>query len=700
MMELRLEYKNEEEYLDDRYLKMMRHICCQKDVSLEADSEEDFLQGKFIRVDRAPFPTWKENEVQAEGLDDAYFTNVTEGVQRAFEEAMPMSAEREKLEKWLTVKSCKLNDCDQYIIAPCHPMARLIDCRNQEICDRFNNLPAKRDGMKYWIMRAVLQDYLKLNQSFYVYGTGQVYYSIRRNGCRRAVPWREVGTLTSVSSVRLIEKVSSWVKRNFHRINEVEPEVRIAYIGTINDQDFISEYFKENPILVEDRRIIPKIELIQLRRVFRGEQYAFERKDSGEGVKRFYNFSSLTDARELFKNFEIVLFLDESYFYKQGQIPKNLKEKGAASYVSWCLREMNRELEESAKGEVIEKVATTERQLKCNYYSQIYNRAGLWLNGYGKRETSKLGFDQELFQTIAQTVCPEHDVYLYISRGMTIGNINLPTQSICNDERYDGKKLLVYKVTGQSEAADKIDISEPMDEMLSNPPIIASLDLWKLVKSIGGDILIKKEMFFKKDGIEIDASQIGLLKNSFLNVSVRKKSSKPMLHFDLESPGTSENQEKLLMDFATGYLELCKEEREFPYVRNFLCELLISALVARADSAEGLFYAYLMKAGNFIEIDTDITKNLKRVRQEGHRSLFCIRRSIYSAIQGLDQITVRDMEKRLDILKYEFRYKYCPDINENEFLCLLDKIHQYCLDAGYTGSNLCLLTGQEERGNT
>lgn len=704
MDESGLMYQDETGYAEACYLKILMNICGKKDVSFEADSEADFLKGVCSEYDRAPFLTWDETGNPAKPLDDAYFADLAEeaagqgqGDRLLRREAAPGVPGLERLEKWLAVKSCKINDSDQYIIAPCHPMAKLIDCENQDIRDRFGFLPAEQNDMMRRIKRAVLQDYLRLNENFYLYGTGQVYYSVRREGCRRAIPWREVGTLTSISSIRLIEKVGSWIKRNCNTTGEENPKVRIAYIGTVTDKEFLSEYFRENPILLNGRRITPQVELVQLKRVRRGEQYAFERTEPAEGSKRFYNFSSLTDAKELFRNFEIVLFLDESYFYKQGQTPKNLKEKSAASYVSWCLKEMRRELELISDEKMGKEEAEREKErIKCFFYGQIYNRAGLWLNGCEKRFTSKLGFDRELFQTIAQAICPEHDVYLYISRGKTIGNIDLSLQSLCNDERYDGKKLLVYKVTEQKEVADGSDVGELMREMLkdNDHQVIVSLDLWKLVKSIGRDFL--EEVFCRgTDGNARMISQIALLRNSFLNVSIQKEGDRPRVHFDLESPAASEEQENLLTEFVQGFLSLCKEEKEFPYVRNFLYNLLISAFVARAESARGLFYAYLMKEGRFVDIDTNVTKTLKRPGREGHQSLFWIRRSIYSAIQGLDNIMVRDMERRLDLLKYEMRYKYCPDINERELMLLLEKIHQYCEEAGCTQSNLYLLTKGE-----
>lgn len=685
-----LMYVSEKEYLDGNLRDVLLGVCREKDQCFEADSYEKFCSNRMIRKSRAQFPTWVESEMD-EGsdskCDDAYFCDLADWVEKSAKEAVFEEAGREQLEQWLTVRSVKINDSNAYIMAPCHPMARLNDRISRRICDQFNKSVVK-DSIEWKIKKAVLQDYLKYIENFYVYGTGQVYFSVRKNRCRQAVLWADVGTLTPVSSTRLIEKTKSWVMRNCHGENKT-PDVRIAYIGEVTDKEIIKEYYRKNAVVLQDgTKVHPNVILTHFQRDSRREKYIFERQDNVEDSKSIYNFSSLSDMKELFSNFHIVLFLDESYFYKQRQSPKGLLEKGAANYVKWCRGELNNE----SKWKL-----TEEEKRKDYYYNQIYNRAGLWLNGYDSNDTSKLGFDSRLFSNIAQAVNPECDVYLYISRGEAIGDIKLPIQSICNDERYDGKKLMVYKVTEKRETlTGNDDVSGSIEKMLNDSSVIASIDLWKLVKSIGSKF--REELFGVENANASEiCEQISLLRTAVVHIKVQEESDqKPKLQFHLYWKPSGGEKKDFLKQFVEGYLKICTQEQQFTYVQNYLYNLLMAAMVARANSAKGVFYAYLMRKRTLVDVDTTVYEDILEPKPESDPSKFRARRTIYSAIQGLDQIMIRDMEKRLSILKYEFRYKYCPDVNEEIFLCLLDKIHDYCKLAGCTDSPLYLLTKGEE----
>lgn len=681
-----LVYENEKQYLDYTVQEMLDRICKETGKLYEADSWDDFVNGRLLAKDRAQFPTW----VEVAGDVEDYFGDLVKQTGQISQPTASEESGRVQLEQWLTVKTCKINDCNTYIMAPCHPAVCLVDWYNQWLRDKFNMVAEGQDSVLWKIKQAVLQDLLRIKENFYVYSTGQVYFSMRKDGCRQAIPWKDVGTLTAISSTRLIEKTRSWVIRNCDGEN-AKVSVNIAYIGRITDEEVISEYFHANPITLENgTEVCPQVTLTQLKQMPQREEYIFERQGIADGNKRIYNLTSLGDMKELFVNFQIVLFLDESYFYRQRLSAKKLVEKGAADYVQWCQKELDKELKSGISNE-------DKNLVKNHYYNQIYNKAGLWLNGYGKGDTSKLGFDSSLFSTIQQAFNPKCDVYLYISRGKTIGDMQLPVQSICNDERYDGKRMLVYRVTEQDEASGNSDVSDSVGEMLQETPILATIDLWKLVKSIGRDF--RAGLFDGQSSSPAEISeQIALLKKTLLFITVQKAyKNKPTLQFHMYCQNPAEGQSGFLKEFVESYLKICVEEQEFPYVRNYLYDLLVASFIARANSAQGIFYAYLLKK-NLVDFDMTVIEESQAPGQEMNKMLFRARRTIYSAIQGLDQIMVRDMEKRLSILKYEFRLKYCPDISEEKFLLLLDKVNEYCVETGYTDNRLYLLTKKEGQG--
>lgn len=679
-----LDYESEKEYLKDKLRNILLEICQKEGECYEADSEDEFRVSHLISKPYAKFPTWTEQNESWKNID-AYFADIASWVEQSSKDFAFGESGREQLEQWLTVKSCRINDRNIYIMAPCHPMVYLNDRNAQRLRDRFN-AAAVENSIEWKIKKAVLQDYLRINENFYVYGTGQVYFSIRKDGYRQAIPWTDVGTLTPVSSTRLIEKTRSWIIRNCNGDDET-PDVRIAYMGTVTEVETLTEYYRDNPVVLQNgKRIYPCITMTHLKQVPRREKYIFERQDNIENSKKIYNLASLSDMKELFSNFQIVLFLDESYFYRQRQSAKSLLEKGAADYVAWCQKELEREL--------ARELTEDEKETKRYYYcSQIYNRTGLWLNGYGKENTSKLGFDSNLFGMIMQAVNAACDVYLYISRGKTVGNIRLPIQSVCNDERYDGKQLFVYRVIEKKgTVAGDNNVSRVIERMLADSEVLASIDLWKLVKSIGSEFRAALFNDCSTDAATI-CEQINILKGAILHIAVQEKEgAKPKLQFYLQCQTKEDAKKEMLKSFVQDYLKICMSEKEFTYVKNYLYNLLTAAMVARADSAKGIFYAYLMKKRTLVDLDATVYEGITLPKQETDDLMFRARRTIYSAIQGLDQILVRDLEKRLSILKYEFRHRYCSDVNEETFLLLLDKINEYCIGANCIESPLYLLT--------
>lgn len=317
------------------------------------------------------------------------------------------------------------------------------------------------------------------------------------------------------------------------------------------------------------------------------------------------------------------------------------------------------------------------------------------MNGYGGDETARLGFDKDLFGAIEQAAGnADCDIYLYISLGETVGNVKLVNRSVCNDERYAGKKLLVYQMDSQS--YDEADVDSLVKTMLQESDILADIDLWKLVKSIGSEF---GEYFFMLWGAQQGeiCSRIDVLRHSYLLVSVADSSEqKPELQFSLYLPhGFPQAESEFLFEFVTSYLAMCcgDNDSDISYIKDYLYDLLVNSVRSRANTVEGIFYAYLMER-KCVAIKEEIGRVSEKA--DGNDSIrYQARRTVYSAVKELDHIVIRDMEKRWDTLKHEFRYLYCRDIEEDTFKMLVDKVNRYCVNAGYTDSKLYMLTESE-----
>lgn len=667
-------------------------VCAGENKCFEADSETAFLEGNLIETG---YPgdanLYEQTEKEDQPISDAYFNGVVKLVAALEENGEDSAAQMDQLERLLTVRSCKIYDTNQYLMAPCHPMSKLVGLWRDRVTCKFKEdlaLDGETDEMATLIRKQVFDDYLSRLGSFYVYGSRQVYYSVEKDGCRRAIPWENVGTLTPLDAVRLMEKIDSWIQ---HHIQKEENEngteittVRIAYIGTIDGIEPLQKHYGDKDITLDFTQFVRKP---------RNGAYIFERLDAPANEKKIYDLSSLMDMKLLFEKFNIVLFMDESYFYVQRQWDKDVWEKSAAEYVQWCRKELERQLELTQDPDEI-------TDIKIYFYQKIYNKAGLWMNGRHTGRSGKLGFREEFFETIQQVCRPECDVYLYISRGEVIGDMDLGIQSVCNDERYDGKKLFVYKVSEKSPDSGEIDGT--VSSLLNDDEMLASVDLWKLAKSVGKDFY--KKLFGGSNNSDPDFEKIDLLKETYLCMTLRENGTEgPTVTFSLKGNGSALKAENdRVRNFAQAFLKLSVrsggEEERLPYIRNYLSDLLVQAIVARARSVKGIFYAYLMKK-DLVRVDAVLKEDHSETEEESDPPLvFRARRAVYAAIRGLDSVMIRDAANRLRTLKYLFRNRYCSDMGEDVFVDLLRALNAYCEKARYTESRLYLLTQTDERG--
>lgn len=681
------------------------------------DTTEDFLNAlKAKKSDNQQVSSFSREEWEDYFQSLVKYTTKAEDIQVG------------ELEKALMCGCWKVDLEDTYYMPADHPVISLLDEEEQELREKYAEFQGKSGNTEWRICRTVMDRYLKQRKEMYAYGAGQVYF-VREDGSKKpgdewqshyekAVAWSKVGTLTSLDALRLIQKVKIRFKRG--ELTESDSEIHIAYIGEIKGEQRLQRYFEEASTSGSEKGKLPtKIYFTKLIRQPEYGEYIFARKDdkpeNDADYKRIYNLSSLADMQELFRSFDIVLFLDESYFYKQRQTPKGLFERALKSHIQWCWKELERERQLAE-----EKKRTIRCKERCYkeryYYKEIYNKVGLWMNGYGKDKSSKLGFDQELFHTMQQAVSEKSDVYVYISRGKVIGDTDLVKQSVCNDELYDGKRILVYKMTrandlGNSSVSDEVEELLDVVNLSKNKGMglpLAEIDLWKLAKSIGEEFY--QEYFSEK----FSHRSLEIWKKTYLDVYADNKNHKKLL-FKLrytEDMQCDENEKGILEDFVKVYLKICKGEdggngaEHSPYVKNYLFDLLTKAMVARARSARGIFYAYLLRKKNdFIDFagigEDDNRKWVEEKKNENinieELSKIRGRRVIYSAIENLDQVMIRDMEKRVGILKYDFRHEYCPEMDEDVFLRFLDSIKDYCEYTEYTDSRLYLLTGGKKK---
>lgn len=131
-----------------------------------------------------------------------------------------------------------------------------------------------------------------------------------RNTFRREL-FEEYGSLTEIQDIRLIEKIESLAngKRNM--------KPRIAVLGHLKKTDEFEPY-------LHSKEIFPKI-----------DEFLYQSKDVFycAAEDRLVELKNIISLKGFLQEYDMIFFLDESYFYKRNQSSKSRDEKQAALYV-------------------------------------------------------------------------------------------------------------------------------------------------------------------------------------------------------------------------------------------------------------------------------------------------------------------------------------------------------------------------------
>ena len=677
--ELYIEYRTDEQNIDKSYVMAFDGIFRERDKAHESMSEEMFLQpggiSAYVDIERK-MP-----------LGDDYFYEIAE----IFEDDASLSEREEELKRLLTMGFCRLNDSNTYLIPYWHPFVLCMDEYLGKLAKDYNAFVDEDEDSDIYklIYGSVLRDYIQNKSDYNIYTENQVYYSKKPGAgeCRRAVPWDRAGALTEFDSLRLAGKVDLWARRHAEDAEE-NITVKIAYIGELRNIADLQIYLNRNTDKYKHKF---QIEFTQLLRRPELGEYIFEINGSDHNEKRIFDLMSSTDLRTLYQCYNIFLLLDQSYFYKQWQSDKPTEEKTLDKKIVWYSKKMEK--------------ASSEREDASGYSFKIYEDSGLWLNGHLRDESAEFSFDIRLYETLSKNVSDDCDVYLYISKGESIGNINLRRQSLCNSERYDGKILYVYKLSGNLSADDKNasveSVSLGIDRLIAQDQVVTAIDFWKLIKSTGtafSRIFINK-LEEQSEGLD-KYDIIRILTDSKLIITRNNNpKAQQQIRFRIQTNAGEDSIQSLLKEYAEAYLVLCKEENSNKYVSTYLKRLLSDAIVSRTESVEGLLCALLLLEGN-LKFSSEIgeiekSENIENAELYSRGAdFFRSRRAAYSAIEGLSTVLIRgEGESRRYALNYDFRNIYCPDVNESSFARFVKAVHNACRLYDYKNSILYYVTG-------
>ncbi len=569
----------------------------------------------------------------------------------------------QQLDSLIRWQCCTINLENIIMVPKNHPMELIITA--------LRSFPQKLDGRANDLERIIYDTAYRRHFSYLISLADQVYirkYNSNENTHSkyvRALPLKEAGALTEISSIRFIEKIAHY--------RTSAQNLRIACLGDVKEPNLIEEYYKNDGVSVEIF-IFKQLKTDDERIMFRIDEGYSGKMQSNE--KRIYNLMDPSDLNQLFCQFNIVFFMDEGCFYRAGQYNKTPYEDSVIPYLSWL-----RKLYTNDTGNIYEKWLL--------FYKKEYEVIGRWLNTVDTNKTAHLQFNEKLFNTIQNAMTDTCHVYLYISHGRQIGKLDLYARNVCNDENYGGKSLSVYKMPAKSYVLDSGSIDDNIIKLLSCDNNIIKIDFWKLLKSISNDYY---KIFLGQEKEQSFLSEIKKLKEMYLEIDYSYIISDGKVSWRLESHKHLEQNliaraEQFLKEIIEKVFINCDSRYVLKYIRN----LFVNSMISRANTVEDLMVAYLLECGHFKGIELSQKKftilNVADNNGSGmDDGLFEARRTILSVIKNLDVVRIRELENAEEFLLFDFRNRYCPRLGQETFRCLLKSVNKACLKLGYKES--------------
>lgn len=665
--------------------KISSILCDFDDCVLEVDTLKD-SQGDVVRKREIPCvtgdATWaelraidrkiqqniKENALKRQEIEryaELYLTlleqivgEIVDGKHR--EEGGQLIQQLELMMRW---KCCMVNLDNMLLIPRCHPMEMVANAL-------IDTPPCGGSGSLADIVMASKKSHYA---RYMISLSDQVFLrSAKEKGkkYREAFSIKNAGSLTNVSSIRFIEKVAHFMETTGKQ-RDIK-KVKVACVGKVEEPQMLEEYYKGTPwevnlfklerVATEDGRMLFRVDNVQAAKL-------------DENDKRMFNLLLLSDLEALFRQFDLVLFMDEGCFYSAGQTDKTLEEKMVIPQLEWLHTK-------AVKEERAEK--------KLIWYLQEFETIGKWLNGMGTDATANLQFNEKLFKAIHNAMVPECDVYLYISQDGHVGDYDLYRRNVCNDENYDGRRVTVYKVPHFRKVSGEENANT--QKLIENTQTEILVDVWKLVKSISNRYY---EAIKERLDISDFKETISVLKSSFLAVQPQRRGKGTVdiaFQLKVKPEFKDEGVQEKIKEFLGELLKEGFQSPDNPCVAVYLRHLVGDAVVSRANNVRSILLGYLLKSGYF---DGCTSWNeciggldgqyVGEVLEDG---LFEARRIVYSAIKNLDSYQLRDYDRREEFLLYDFRNKYCSGVDEEIFIRLIEKINDACKAFGYGESSL------------
>lgn len=572
-----------------------------------------------------------------------YFHNIANCVCDLEEEEFIDPVKQMELEQWLLAMSAE--EMNNYAVHDfsSHPVLLMNNLYERYTGERIDQFLAN-DQMAIEICKEII--WSKCNErrkmDFRIYGKD---YKLPASGKEiRAYP--SYGSLTEIQDIRIITKVNRVLER------KKDNSVDIAVFGDLKtEQNFFKDYFAGKNIST-----------------FRF-QYQQEDMFSSAEKSMDVNLKDLQHIKWLLEEFDLILFLDESYFYKKYRSHKSFEEETYAQYLKI--------LDQRLCAENIENIP------RINFYHAFYETARKLLAGKEKNMSPQYEFDETLIRAFEKTVSmikeDVADVYFYI-HNERMADKYIEYFNVCKEENYDGKNLNVYKVSGKKKKEE-----EKQTLSLYNDRKIILVDSWKLIKSISNNYYSKYWNDYK----------IRELMDTVILFRIAEREAGLDKQFKIQYTIKGNNQDLItkIEKYMQSISFIISQKDEIGCIKQYLVNMLSNAFLSRANSVECALMAYWVAHKKEIGFEYITIENWGGIEDDTMELPYRDRKQLYTIIEKLNLLMIRDMEQLELILFMEFKNSYAKGMEDESFKQCIRKIHSVCEQLGETDSRLYLCTG-------
>lgn len=459
-----------------------------------------------------------------------------------------------------------------------------------------------------------------------------------KSGFQVAKLRRTMSTLNSINSIRIIGKILRSLADG-----ENKKLFKIAYFGEFCDKKEelnVVKYFQLSEVNDEYNNKLPKFEIDQyiLAHTAKDNLLYHKKQDRGSD-QEYYDLQEMGSLRDLMKSYDLILFLDEGYYYKKEHQNKNIEFDNLHAVLSYTMHK---------------KAKISNCYLKWDALTALMN----WGFSFWGDKSGYYKFDENLYENICNisNICNNNlnqeqfsNTYVYISEGKKVGEIDLTKSNVCEEELYYGHKMTVSHFPKKTKL-------EGFRSLLSNksPAFKLQIEAWKLLRSLFDetyDYLYKKLFSSEMTNEGESLLMIYYLKHIAIVWDYREivqNLEKPcIIHLEicpLESDkvwnALNEKGFEYLAEFISSLFKIAFWEKS-NIVSQYVREVILETSKASAYRIEDFLFVNFLKYFNKkCEVDYKCVKINKK--EEFHLSTQT-RQSIHAIVEQLDNLHIREV---------------------------------------------------------